>query len=217
MNVDGRRAVGAGDGRVAVIDRILAVTGEEAQRVGPDRIRMGEVAARAGVSRASLYRYFANKDELIQAYTMSEFDELFRLIDQAMEPFESFEDRLAAAFRLTIPWLREHPVFTEVRNIAEREIMRMTLQSGDAVAHARDLTLARMNAAVRERRIRIDQFDAAVAGELMTRWVVSLLATPESIVRLDTADDAADFSRRYMMPLIGSLATAPIGDEERSP
>jgi hypothetical protein len=104
-----------------------------------------------------------------------------------------------------------------VRNIAEREIMRMTLQSGDAVAHARDLTLARMNAAVRERRIRIDQFDAAVAGELMTRWVVSLLATPESIVRLDTADDAADFSRRYMMPLIGSLATAPIGDEGRGP
>jgi AcrR family transcriptional regulator len=170
---------------------------------------MGEVAARAGVSRASLYRYFANKDELIQAYTMSEFDELFRLIDEAMEPYDTFADRLAAAFGMAIPYLREHPVFTAVLDLAERQIMRVTLLSGDALGHARDLTLARMNSAVRDGRIRIDQFDAAVSGELIARFVVSLLATPESIVRLDTAEDASDFARRFMLPMIASLANVP--------
>src|SRR3954447_4107412 len=210
MNVDVRRGNGPADGRAAVIDRILAVTGEEAQRVGPDRIRMGEVAARAGVSRASLYRYFANKDELIQAYTMSEFDELFRQIDAVMSAYDNFEDRLAAAFGYAIPYLREHPVFTAVIDLAERQIMRVTLLSGDALGYARDLALVRLNSAVREGRIRIDQFDAAVTGEMIARFVVSLLATPESIVRLDTGEDASDFGRRFVLPMIAGLALEPL-------
>lgn len=65
------------DGRAAAIDRILAVAGEEAVRVGPERIRMGEIAARAHVSRASLYRYFASKDELIRAWTTRELETVF--------------------------------------------------------------------------------------------------------------------------------------------
>ncbi len=193
-------------GRAAVIDRILAVTGDEAQRVGPDRIRMGEVAARAGISRASLYRYFANKDELIQAYTMREFDHIFAGIDGAMAPYEGFEDRLGAAFAYAIPAMRDHPVFVAVLDIAERQIMRTTLQSGEVLGHARDLVMERINNGVREGRIRIDQFDAAVAGELMARIVISLMATPESITRLETGEDARDFASRYVLPLMTSLA-----------
>lgn len=190
-----------------MIDRILTVAGEEAQRVGPDRVRMGEVAARAGISRASLYRYFANKDELIQAYTMRELDRIFEGMDEAMRPYESFEERLGAAFAYAIPALRAHPVFVSVLDIAERQIMRVTLQSGEVLGHARDLVVERMNRAVRAGRIRIDQFDAAVAGEIMARLVISLLATPESITRLDTGEDARDFARRYLLPLVDGLST----------
>lgn len=196
----------AGNGRAAVIDRILTVTGEEAQRVGPDRIRMGEVAARAGVSRASLYRYFANKDELIQAYTMREFDFLFAAIDEAMEPYDDFNQRVAAAFAFVLPAMREHPVFLAVLDISERQILRTTLQSGEVLGHARDLVVERMNRGVRAGRIKIDQFDAAIIGELLARLVISLLATPESIARLETGDDAHDFAQRYVIPLIESVA-----------
>lgn len=200
------RGQGSGNGRAAVIDRVLSVTGEEAQRVGPDRIRMGEVAARAGVSRASLYRYFANKDELIRAYTMREFDRLFARIDEAMMPYSSFEDRFGAAFAYAIPAMRGHPVFAALLDIAERQIMRVTLQSGEVLGHARDLVLERLNRAVRAGRIRIDQFDAAITGELMARIVISLLATPESIARLDSGEDASVFAKRYMLPMIAGQA-----------
>lgn len=194
------------NGRAAVIDRILTVTGEEAQRVGPDRIRMGEVAARAGVSRASLYRYFANKEELIQAYTMREFDYLFAGIDEAMSPYDTFDQRIAAAFAFILPAMREHPVFLAVLGLAERQILRTTLQSGEVLGHARDLVVERLNRGVREGRIRIDQFDAAIVGELLARLVISLLATPESIARLDTGDDAQEFARRYVIPVIETIA-----------
>lgn len=168
---------------------------------------MGEVAVRAGVSRASLYRYFANKDELIQAYTMREFDYLFAGIDEAMAPYDTFEERIGAAFAYVLPALREHPVFVAVLGLAERQILRVTLQSGEVLGHARDLVVERMNRAVREGRIRIDQFDASIVGELMARLVISLLATPESIARLDTGEDARDFAQRYVLPLIDSIAT----------
>lgn len=209
MSIEKQRS---GNGRAAVIDRVLSVTGEEARRVGPDRIRMGEVAARAGVSRASLYRYFANKDELVQAYTMREFDRLFQQMDEAMAPYSTFEDRLAAAFAYAIPAMREHPVFRMLLDIAERQIIRVTLQSGEVLGHARDLVLERINRAVRAGRIRIDQFDAAVIGELIARLAISLLSTPESVARLDTSDDARDFAKRYMYPIIAGLAA---GDERK--
>jgi TetR/AcrR family transcriptional repressor of uid operon len=90
--------------------------------------------------------------------------------------------------------------------IAERQIMRVTLQSGEVLGHARDLVVERMNRAVREGRIRIDQFDAAIAGELMARLVISLLTTPESIARLETGDDARDFAKRYLLPLLAGLS-----------
>lgn len=205
MSIDGRRGSTPTEGRAAVIDRILTVAGEEAQRVGPDRIRMGEIAIRAGVSRASLYRYFANKDELIRAYTMRECDHLFAAIDRAMEPYDTFGDRLAAAFSYAITTMREHPVFQTVLDIAERQIMQTTLHSGDVIGHTRDLAVERINRAVREGRIRIDHFDAAVAGELMVRFVISLLATPESIARLDTEADAREFANRYLLPLVDAL------------
>lgn len=198
---------GGGNGRVAVIDRVLSVTGEEAQRVGPERIRMGEIAARAGVSRASLYRYFANKDDLIQAYTMREFDRLFARIDEEMEPYSSFEDRLGAAFAYAIPAMREHPVFAALLELAERQIMRVTLQSGEVLGHARDLVLERLNQSVRAGRIQIDQFDATVTGELIARLVISLLTTPESIARLDTGEDARDFAKRYVLPMVADMSS----------
>src|SRR3954453_16527946 len=99
------------EGRAAAIDRILAVAGEEAQRVGPERIRMGEIASRAYVSRASLYRYFASKDELIRVWTTRELDSIFAAADEAASGADNFDDRLAIGFASALVALRTHPVF----------------------------------------------------------------------------------------------------------
>ncbi|MFY9264785.1 MAG: TetR/AcrR family transcriptional regulator [Solirubrobacterales bacterium] len=205
MTDQSRSETASGDGRIAIVERILVAAGHEAERVGLDRVRMGEIAAHAGVSRASLYRYFANKDELVRAYTMREFDQLFARIDAVIAPYDSFEEQFAATFEYAIPALRAHPVFVSVLALAERRILRATLQSGEVLGHTRDLVVARINRAAHDGRIKIDQFDAAVTGELLARFVVSLLSTPESIARLDTGDDARKFAERYILPLFSAL------------
>lgn len=191
------------EGRAAAIERILAVTGEEAARVGPGRIRMGEIAARAEVSRASLYRYFASKDELIRAWTTRELDAVFERSDRAAaEAGDDFEDRFAAGFAAALTALREHPVFRAIVALNHTHIMRSTLESGDALDHARELTLERLNRSVHAGDLEIGQFDAAVAGELLARIAVSLTATPESVGRLETEDDVREFARRHLTGLL---------------
>lgn len=189
-------------GRAAAIDRILEVAGEEAARVGPERIRMGEIAARANVSRASLYRYFASKDDLIRAWTTRELDSIFAAADAAAASEENFDDRLAAGFASALLALRAHPVFRAIVGINNTQIMRSTLESGDALHHARELMLDRFNDAVHAGRLDVGQYDASIAGELIARLAMSFTVAPETVGRLDTEEDVEEFARRYVTPLV---------------
>lgn len=203
-------------GRSAVVERVLTVVGDEISRVGPDRVRMGQVAERANVSRASLYRYFASKEELIQAYTMRELDHIFDGIDEAMGEYEAWNDRLCAAFTYGVKALDEHHAFQAFLNFGERRILQQTLLSASAMQHARDLALERVNLAVREGRVRFDQFDATVASELVVRLAISLMATPESVARLETHDDTFAFAQRYIVPQVKALGASAVNGRKAS-
>lgn len=52
--------------------RILAATAEVLGRNGTTKLSLSEVAAQAGVSRPTLYRWFASKEELISAFSRYE-------------------------------------------------------------------------------------------------------------------------------------------------
>ncbi|MFT4048305.1 MAG: helix-turn-helix domain-containing protein [Solirubrobacterales bacterium] len=194
--------------RSVAIERILEVAGAEAERVGPDRMRMGEIARRAEVSRASLYRYFASKDDLIRAWTTREFDRIFADADAAAAAADSFEERLAAGFASALVALRSHPVFRSVVAVNNGQMTRSTLESPDALGHAREMLQERFNGAVRAGRIEVGQFDAAIAGELIARLAISLTITPETIGRLDSEEDVRGFAERYVAPLVRQLQAA---------
>ncbi len=169
---------------------------------------MGEIAQRANVSRASLYRYFASKDELIRAWTSRELESIFAEADEAANGATTFDERLAAGFASALVSLREHPVFRAVVVSNNTQIVRSTLESGEAIDQARELMLERFNKAVHGGRLSIGQFDAAVSGELIARIAVSLTTAPETIGRLDTDDDMRQFATRYIAPLVHGLEGA---------
>ena len=52
--------------------RILAATAEVLGRNGKTKLSLSEVAAQAGVSRPTLYRWFASKEELLSAFSRYE-------------------------------------------------------------------------------------------------------------------------------------------------
>src|SRR6476660_8954653 len=53
-------------------ERILAATAEVLGRNGMTKLSLSEVALQAGVSRPTLYRWFASKEELLDAFGLWE-------------------------------------------------------------------------------------------------------------------------------------------------
>ncbi len=91
--------------------RILAATAEVLGRNGTSKLSLSEVAAQAGVSRPTVYRYFADKHELLDAFVVWERHYYEHAIAEATASLPAHE-RLDAALlvivekQLTYPGLR---------------------------------------------------------------------------------------------------------------
>ena len=82
MNEPLRAQQGATVDDTSTQHRILAATAEVLGRSGQTKLSLSEVAMQAGVSRPTLYRWFASKEELLHAFGVYEremFDSGIRL------------------------------------------------------------------------------------------------------------------------------------------
>jgi TetR/AcrR family transcriptional repressor of uid operon len=91
--------------------RILAATAEVMGRNGMTKLSLSEVAVEAGVSRPTLYRWFASKQDLLDAYVVWERSLYERAIAKATAGLPSGEKldavlRVIAAGQQSYPGLR---------------------------------------------------------------------------------------------------------------
>lgn len=103
---------GATDGKRS---RILAAALEVCQRTGVDGARMEEVAALAQVSKGTLYRYFASKEELLLATILDSYEQfrpLFEAAEGAGGPprqrLEALMDGLVTVLEAVAPRMNVH-------------------------------------------------------------------------------------------------------------
>jgi AcrR family transcriptional regulator len=89
------------DGEQSTRRRILAATFVVLSRDGRRRLQLSDVAAEAGVSRPTLYRYFGSKEGLLEAFGLYEQDNFDSGIAAAMAGL-SGADRLDAALRFIV-------------------------------------------------------------------------------------------------------------------
>lgn len=93
----------------AAADRIL----DAAERLYTDRdsdsIGMNEIARAAGCSRATLYRYFENREALRTAYVHREARRLGRAIIARTGDIEDPRERLVTSILVTLGMVRESP------------------------------------------------------------------------------------------------------------
>ncbi|MGZ6778800.1 MAG: TetR/AcrR family transcriptional regulator [Mycobacterium sp.] len=81
--------------------RILAATFVVLSRDGRRKLQLSDVAAQAGVSRPTLYRYFGSKEGLLEAFGLYEQDNFDSGIAAAMAGLTG-TDRLDAALRFIV-------------------------------------------------------------------------------------------------------------------
>jgi len=87
--------------------RILAATAEVLGRNGQTKLSLSEVAAQAGVSRPTLYRWFASKEELLEAFGEYERQMFDAGISRATAGLRGTE-KLDAALRFIVEYQQKY-------------------------------------------------------------------------------------------------------------
>jgi len=106
-------------------ERILAATAAVLGRQGMTKLSLSEVATQAGVSRPTLYRWFASKQELLEAFVVWERSFYERGIAKAVSGLPPTE-RLDAALRVIVEYQQSYPGFRMVDIEPEQVIARMS-------------------------------------------------------------------------------------------
>lgn len=83
--------------------RILAATAEVVNRNGKKKLSLSDVAAEAGVSRPTLYRWFDSKEVLLKAFSRYELQGFERGLKTATAGLKGV-DRLDAALRFIVEY-----------------------------------------------------------------------------------------------------------------
>jgi AcrR family transcriptional regulator len=87
------------------VEAILAATRRVIAERGPEKLTVTAIAAAAGVSRPTLYRWFANKDELLEALTVYEEQLVGARLRAVIEAQRSPSRRLDAALQCLVTYL----------------------------------------------------------------------------------------------------------------
>ena len=90
-------------------DRILDAAEQLFTRHDPGSVGMNEIAKAAGCSRATLYRYFENREALRNAYVARETHRLSESIDDRIHAIVDPRERLVTGILTTLRLVRESP------------------------------------------------------------------------------------------------------------
>jgi AcrR family transcriptional regulator len=153
---------------------------------------MEDVARRAGLGRATLYRHFQSKDALVQAIILAENDAFFAALDAAIAECSSDEERLVEGFAFALEYTRGHRLLRKLLRTEPETLLPYLIGGGELIRVATDALCARIHgeSSVRGRE----------SAELLVRVVLSLALTPESVLGAEDRQGALRFARRHLGP-----------------
>lgn len=183
-------------GEVAA-DRILDAAEDLFTRHDPASVGMNEIAKAAGCSRATLYRYFENREVLWTAYVNRETYRLHGAIEDRIGAVDDPRQRLIAGITTTLRLVRDNPAlaswFAATRPPLGGEMAEHS-EVISALAAAFVTSLGTDDPAAVERR-----------GRWLVRVITSLLTFPGR----DEADERA-MLEEFVAPVVAGRATQPV-------
>jgi TetR/AcrR family transcriptional regulator len=181
------------------LDRAILDTARTVfETYGVRRANIEDVAARAGVSRSTIYRRFPTKDDLFEHVVRREAELFFTTLDRATAGCNP-QQAVIEAFALGVRLVQDSPLYSRIVE-SEPELFGMFSRShvfpirqfADGIAH----TLRRCGA-------EIPESDLANIADILLRVALGIIVFPTD--RLDTSDPEAvrAYATRYLVPIIG--------------
>jgi TetR/AcrR family transcriptional regulator len=180
------------------LDRTILDTARAVfETYGVRRANIEDVAARAGVSRSTIYRRFPTKDDLFEMVVRREAELFFTTLDQATTGRNPHE-AVVEAFALGVRLVQDSPLYSrivesepELFGLFSRSHVFPIRQFADGIAH----TLRRCGADIPDP-------DLADIADILLRVALGIIVFPTD--RLDTSDPVAvrAYAARYLAPII---------------
>ena len=186
-------------------ERIVAAATTCLEKFGPAKTTLSDVASELGVTRQTVYRYYANLGELFAAVAQAGLDDF---VDRMQRHLSSFSTPSDVAI--------ESVVFA-VRSIPRERHIGALFQSGETEIFSRDVTSSTAVAVGADilRRAPVNWSEVGVAddeldslAEILMRLFVSFLQYPADPPRSE--DELRSLVRRWLSPALqGSAPSGP--------
>lgn len=186
--------------------------------VGVRRASADDIARRAGVNRATLYRRLGNKPQIVAAAMLHEAGKVLVEIEAAIgdvpdrgDPEPTFDpvEYVVRFFSVTVTHLRDNRLLRQLLAVDREETLTgLTLQAGGV------LTLSSELVAERIRALRVWQAgdappdeadqpdDVGALAATFARLAQSFVLTTDGPPRLDTADQMRQYAELVIVPMV---------------
>lgn len=176
---------------------LLAAAGRRFVASGIQRTTMEDIAREAKAGKATLYRYFSNKDAVVDALLEREAGRLARELRSAAEEHERAPERIEAAFLAGVRFFVEHPVLVRGRDEEPGLLLpRVTANGGPLVVQGLELFEGLIAVGVASGELR--QVEPRAAAEVVVRLMLSYFTFPPMYVRVDDPEQARLFAHRLV-------------------
>ncbi|MER7547032.1 TetR/AcrR family transcriptional regulator [Spirillospora sp. NPDC127506] len=181
--------------------RILDAAQRCFETYGPRRTTMDDVARESGLGRATIYRRFPTKGDLVTGVLLREARRFFAELDEAVAALPTLEERLVEGFAVALRISREQRLVNRLLVVEPELILpHSTVKAGPLLAAARGYIAGRLRTAQRLGAAPAG-VDPEVVAEILVRLTHSLVLTPEGHIPLDD-EGARSFARRYLLPMV---------------
>ncbi|KQU31466.1 hypothetical protein ASH04_13430 [Rhodococcus sp. Leaf233] len=170
--------------------------------LGWRRMTMSDVAKRGRIGRATLYRYFASKDELRDAIFLREVNRFMDASTRARASTASVEDALTSSLAITLEFVRDNRMLNRLRE-TDREMLLEALFDDDLIAMGREFS-AQLWKTQLHGEAPVDESvmtHLRTVSEITTRLTLSLIANPQTVVDFTAPDASRAYVQRYLLPL----------------
>ncbi|WP_343600087.1 helix-turn-helix domain-containing protein [Mycobacterium sp.] len=180
-------------GEVAA-DRILDAAEELFTRTDPSSVGMSEIASAAGCSRATLYRYFENRDALRTAYVHREARRLAETVQSRITGVDNPGDRLVAGITTALRLVRENPPLAAWFTAAQPPIGAEMADKSEVIAALAAAFVTSLGA------------EDPAEVERRARWLVRVITSLLIFPGRDDADERA-MVEEFVVPIAAPGAT----------
>jgi AcrR family transcriptional regulator len=202
--------------RTATYDRILEGAERALASNGASGTSMEAVAAEAGVTRMTVYRYFASRDALMKALTRREMGRYFvdvlarfQVLEAEAAPGENPVPRvLVECIQLTIDHFDRHPIVKALKEHDPEMFHSFLMTKSDVIFNAAASALTPNLDRWREAGW-IRELSPAWITEWVSRLVMSWINQPSAVLDAHDPDTVRELVLTFVWPVLDPDRPAP--------